>query len=505
MSPEDNDGAGDTGAHDAEVIVVGAGSTGLMLAGELALAGVDVLLVERRADRELLGARARGLLARSLEMLDLRGLAGRFLAEGQTMQVHTFGPVQLDLGDFPTRHPYGLAIPQARVEAILDDWIGELPVRVHRGRQIAAVEQDASGVSVAFDEGSSLRSAYVVGCDGGRSTVRRAAGIAFEGWDATTSYMVAEASMPDGPALGFVTDAQGRHAIGPLGDGDARIGLVVQETPAVSGEAPTFDELRAAVIAVWGEDFGLHSPTWISRFSDAARQASTYRAGRVLVAGDAAHVHSPVGGQGLNTGVQDAMNLGWKLARVVHGTAPERLLDTYGAERRPVGERVLHGTLATTAFLAGDARAGMLRDALVDLLALDEPRRHLAGRFSGLDIRYDLGGRHPLVGRRMPDLDLATADGSVRVSSLLHRARGVLIDLAGVGGFDLGPWSVDVDHVVGRHDGPWELPVVGVVEAPSAVLVRPDGYVAWAGAPDDAGLPDALDTWFGPGARPAAT
>lgn len=484
--------------READVVVVGAGPTGLMLAGELALVGVDVVAVERRADQELAGARARGLMARTLEVLDQRGIVDRFLAEGETMQVHTFGPVTLDLSAFPTRHPYGLALAQARVEQILAGWVDELPVRFRRGREVTDVTQDESGVQVALDDGTALRAQYVVGCDGGRSIVRRAAGIAFEGWEATTSYMIAELQLRDTPTLGFTVNEQGRHAIGPLDDGDGRYAMVVQELPAVAGEAPTLDELRAGAFAVWGTDFGLHSPTWLSRFSDAARQATSYREGRVLVAGDAAHVHSPVGGQGLNTGVQDAVNLGWKLAQVVRGTSPESLLDTYHAERHPVGARVLQGTLATTAFIAGDPRAEALRDTLSSVLALDEPRRHLAGRFSGLDIHYDLGDGHPLVGRRMPDLEVTTADGSVRLFTLLHDARPALVDFGGAGGVDLDAWADRVRFIRGRYDGPWELPVLGVVDGPPAVLIRPDGYVAWAGALDDAELSGALTTWFGP-------
>lgn len=486
-----------TPAMDAEVIVVGAGPTGMMLAGELALGGVDVVVIERRPDRELAGARARGLMARTLEVLDQRGIVERFLAEGQTMQVHTFGPIMLDLSGFPTRHPYGLALGQASVEQILASWLDELPVRVRRGRDVTGVIQDDVCVQANLDDGTALRAQFLVGCDGGRSTVRRAAGIGFAGSEATTSYMIAEAQMPDDPKLGFTENARGRHAIGPLGDGEGRVTLVVQEAPAVDAEAPTLDELRAAVIDVWGTDFGLHSPTWLSRFSDAARQATAYRAGRVLVAGDAAHVHSPVGGQGLNTGVQDAVNLGWKLAQVVRGASPATLLDTYHAERHPVGARVLQGTVATTAFIAGDARGVALRETLSGVLELDESRRHLAGRFSGLDIHYDLGEGHPLVGRRMPDLDLVTDDASVPLYTLLREARPVLVDFEGVSGFDLAPWARRVRRVAARHDGLWELPVLGVVEAPPAVLVRPDGYVAWAGALDDPELPAALTKWFG--------
>jgi hypothetical protein len=261
---------------------------------------------------------------------------------------------------------------------------------------------------------------------------------------------------------------------------------------------PTLDDLRARLIAVYGTDYGVHSPTWISRFTDTARQAASYRDRRVLLAGDAAHVHSPVGGQGLNTGVQDAVNLGWKLAQVVHGTSPERLLDTYHAERHPVAARVLRNTMAQTALLRADDRIEALRDTVSELLGMDEPRRRFAAMMSGLDIRYDLGEGHPLLGRRIPDLDLVTADGPRRVFTLLHDAHPVLLNLREPGGFDITPWADRVRLVDAGYEGAWELPAIGAVTAPTAVLVRPDGYVAWAGDPTEPGLADALTTWFGP-------
>jgi len=269
---------------------------------------------------------------------------------------------------------------------------------------------------------------------------------------------------------------------------------------------PTVQELRDALVGAYGADFGVHEPRWISRFSDASRQADRYRAGRVLVVGDAAHVHPPQGGQGLNTGVQDAVNLGWKLAQVVVGTSPDTLLDTYHAERHPVAARVLHNTMAQVALSEPGERHQALRDTMAELLAMDEPRRRFGGMLSGLDIHYDLGDGHPLVGRRVPDLDLQTADGPTRVFALLHAARPVLLDLGapgrfalGVPGrFDLAPWVDRVRLVHAGYDGPWELPVIGEVPAPAAVLIRPDGHVAWAGVPTDPALPTALTTWFGP-------
>jgi 3-(3-hydroxy-phenyl)propionate hydroxylase len=276
------------------------------------------------------------------------------------------------------------------------------------------------------------------------------------------------------------------------------VGVMVTEPHVGATSEPTLGDLREALVAVYGTDFGIHSPTWISRFTDMARQAASYRKGRVLLAGDAAHVHSPVGGQGLNTGVQDAVNLGWKLAQVVQRTAPESLLDTYHAERHPVAARVLRNTMAQVALLRTDDRTNALRDTVSELLSMDEPRKRFAAMMSGLDIQYDLGEGHPLLGRRMPDLDLVTADGLLRVFTLLHEARPVLLDLGEPGGFDITPWADRVQLNDAKYVGTWELPALGAVTAPTAVLIRPDGYVAWVGDLTQLGLADALTTWFGP-------
>jgi 2-polyprenyl-6-methoxyphenol hydroxylase-like FAD-dependent oxidoreductase len=478
-----------------------------MLAGELALAGVDVAIVERRPNQELAGSRAGGLHARTIEVLDQRGIADRFLAEGQVAQVAAFAGVPLDIGDFPTRHPYGLGLWQNHIERILAGWVAELPVTFERGCEVTGFAQDAVGLDVEVSDGRSLRAEYLVGCDGGRSLIRKAAGIEFPGWDPTTSNLIAQAEMAETPELGIRRDGRGVHAIGRVEyeilDGEVvyadegPVGVVVTEQqPPPAGE-PTLNDVREALVSVYGTDFGIHSPTWISRFTDMTRQAATYRERRVLLAGDAAHVHAPDGGQGLNTGVQDAVNLGWKLAQVVHGTSPDALLDTYHAERHPVAARVLRTTMASVALRRLDDRTEALRETIAGLLTLDEPRRALAGMMSGLDIHYDLGKGHPLLGRRMPDLDLATADGPLRVFALLHEARPALLNLGQPGAFDLGAWADRVQVVDAEYDGPWELPVLGAVKAPGAVLVRPDGYVAWVGDGTQAGLADALTTWFG--------
>jgi 3-(3-hydroxy-phenyl)propionate hydroxylase len=485
------------------VVIAGGGPTGLMLAAELALAKVDVAIVERRASQDLVGSRAGGLHSRTIEVLDQRGVAERFLAEGQTAQVARFDGNPLDISDFPTRHPYGLALWQHHIERILAGWVDELEVPIYREREVTGAAQDDTGVHVRLSGDESLRAQYLVGCDGGRSLVRKAAGIEFAGWDPTTSCLIAEAELaPDpgqAPEFGVARrDAVGVHGLTRLGDGSARV-VVTEQQLGPSGEA-ILDDLSHALVAVYGTDYGIHSPTWISRFTDMARQAVAYRDRRVLLAGDAAHVHDPVGGQGLNIGVQDAVNLGWKLAQVVNRTSPDTLLDTYHAERHPVAARVLRNSMAQVALRRQDARRKALSDNISELLSMEEPRKRFAGMMSGLDIHYDLGAGHPLLGRRMPDLDLVTAGGPRRVFALLHEARPVLLNLAEPGGLnitDITGWADRVRVVDAKYVGRWELPVLGDVIAPTGVLIRPDGYVAWVSDPTDQSLPDALTTWFG--------
>ena len=462
------------------VVIAGGGPAGMMLAAELALAKVDVVLLEQRPDHGLAGSRAGGMHARTIEVLDQRGVADRFLEKGKTVQVATFGTAVLDMSDFPSRHPYTLGLFQNEIERIMAGWLAELPVQVRYGREVTGFTQDDHGVDVHLADGEALRAQYLVGCDGGRSLIRKLAGIDFPGWEATRSNLIAEVELNE-PELGLRHDAFGVQAIGPIERG---FRVVLTEPELRSGEA-SMDDLRAALVRVYGSDFGVHSPVWISRFTDATRQAAAYRSGRVLLAGDAGHIHYPAGGQGLSLGVQDAVNLGWKLAQVVKGTSPEALLDTYFAERHPVTARALRYTMAQTELQRRDDRVQALVEVLADVASMDEPRRHLAGLVSGLDIHYDLGEGHPLLGRRMPDLDLG---GGRRVFELLHDARPVLLNFGAPG---LRPQAVDTTYA-----GEWELPVLGRVSAPSAVLVRPDGYVAWVGDGTDAGLDDALATWF---------
>jgi 3-(3-hydroxy-phenyl)propionate hydroxylase len=491
------DESGRTGAMtEHAVVIAGGGPTGLMLAGELALAGIDVAIVERRASQDLPGSRAGGLHSRTIEVLDQRGIADRFLSQGQVAQVGGFAWIPLDISDFPTRHNYGLGLWQNNIERTLADWVDELAVPVLRGHEVMGFVQDDAGVDVQLADGQSLRAGYLVGCDGGRSVVRRAAGIDFPGVDASTSCLIAEVEMDGEAEWGLRRDALGISSLSRLEEGGT-VRVMVQERHVGHTGEPTLRDLSEAIIAVYGTDYGIHSPTWISRFTDMARQAASYRDRRVLVAGDAAHVHFPVGGQGLNIGVQDAVNLGWKLAQVVNETSPERLLDTYHAERHPVGASVLHNTLAQTVLLRAGERIEALRDTMSELLSMDEPRKRIAAMMSGLDIHYDLGDGHPLLGRRMPDLDLTTANGQLRVFTLLHDARPVLLNFGQPGDFDITPWADRVQLIDANYVGPWELPALGAVTAPNGVLIRPDGYVAWVGNGTDTGLRNALTTWFG--------
>jgi 2-polyprenyl-6-methoxyphenol hydroxylase-like FAD-dependent oxidoreductase len=478
------------------VVIAGGGPTGMMLAAELALAKVDVAVVEQRPDHVLVGSRAGGFHSRTIELLDQRGVAERFLAEGQVAQAAMIGTTVLDMSDFPTRHPYSLGIWQNKIERIMAAWIAELPVRIYYGCEVTGFAQDDTGVDVELSDGESLRAQYLVGCDGGRSVIRKAADIEFPGWDPTRSNLIAEVEVTDETPRGIRHDATGVHGLHLMEDGRT-VRVIVTEQQLGPSSEPTLGDLSEALVAVYGTDFGIHNPTWISRFTDMTRQVVAYRTGRVLLAGDSAHVHYPAGGQGLSLGVGDAVNLGWKLAQVVNGTSRESLLDTYHAERHPVAARALQHTMAQGALQRRDERMKALVDMVSELAIMDEPRKRLCGIISGLDIHYDLGEGHPLLGRRMPDLDLMTADGPLRVFTLLHDAKPVLLNLGEPGAFDITPWADRVQLIDAEYVGRWELPVLGEVSAPTAVLIRPDGYVAWVGHGTDTGLRDALTTWFG--------
>jgi 3-(3-hydroxy-phenyl)propionate hydroxylase len=473
----------------------------MMLAAELALAGVEVAIVERRPTAELVGSRAGGFHSRTIELLDQRGIADRFLAEGQ---VHVGAPGMPAVSDFPTRHPYTLGLWQNHVERILAGWVEELAVPIHRGRAVTGFAQDHAGVEVQLADGEPLRAAYLVGADGGRSVVRKAAGVEFPGWEATRSHLIAEVEVTAATPPGIRRDETGIHGLQLMEDGRTTRAMVTEQELGPATE-PTLADLSNGLKAVYGTDFGVHNPTWISRFTDATRQAAAYRDRRVLLAGDAAHIHHPAGGQGIGLGIQDAVNLGWKLAQVVKGISPESLLDTYHRERHPADARALRHSMTQSVLQRPDVRIEALRDLLDELMEMDEPRRHVAGLASGLDVRYDLGDGHPLLGRRMPDLDLVTRNGPLRMFTLLHDARAVLVNLAEPGSLHPGRWADRVQLVDASCDGSWELPVIGEVPAPAAVLVRPDGHVAWAGDGTVSGLEDALTHWFGTPAPHDAT
>jgi 3-(3-hydroxy-phenyl)propionate hydroxylase len=486
-----------TTTFEHAVVIAGGGPTGLMLAAELALARVDVAIVERREDQRLAGSRAGGLHSRTIELLDQRGIAERFLAEGKVAPVAPFATTLLPLGDLPTRHNYWLGLWQENIERLLAAWVSELEVPIYHRREVVGFAQSDSGVDVELSDGASLRGEYLVGCDGGRSLIRKCAGIDFPGWDPSISCLIAEVEMAKEPEWGVRYRDKGIHAIGKLEEGTKRARLVSTEPELRRGDEPIIDDLREALSAAYGTDFGVHNVTWLSRFTDMARQAAAYRKRRVLLAGDSAHVHFPAGGQGLNLGIQDAVNLGWKLAQVVHGTSPESLLDTYHAESHAVGARVLQTSMALGALSRGDDRTNVLRAMMSDLVKLDEPRRHYTTKLSALDIHYDLGAGHPLLGRRMPDLDIVTHGGSMRVFTLLHDARPVFLNFGVPGALDITAWAARVKRVDASYGGEWNLPLLGSVSAPAAVLIRPDGHVAWVGDGTDHGLREALTKWFG--------
>ncbi|ACZ88542.1 FAD-dependent monooxygenase [Streptosporangium roseum] len=489
---------------NVDVIVAGAGPTGLMLAGELALAGVRAVVVERLPERGG-QSKALGLQPRSAEVLDLRGLLEPLMDRAiQRVPGGHFAGLRLDLDVWDTRHPYMIGIPQTRVEAVLEERLGALGVQVLRGHELTALAQDPGGVTATLRGPAGpvrLRGRYLAGCDGGRSTVRGLLEIDFPGLDGRLSSVVADITLadPDGavPAtwhLPVMTPSKaGRGYLAPIGEGVHRFLFYGPEQQDLPRDTPIGeDEVGRALLNAAGPGVKLTGIRWASRFTDASRQVESYRHGRVLLAGDAAHIHSPMGGQGLNLGLQDAFNLGWKLAAEINGWAPEGLLDTYHAERHPVAARVLANTRAQAVLLVPDEENLALRGIVAELLRLPEGNRHVAGMISGLDIRYDLpGDPHPLLGRRVPDLDLRTTGRPERVGRLLRDGRALLLSAADGTAFAevARPWSARVGHLVASNTG--EL-------GAEAVLVRPDGYVCWAGsAGETASLVTALTRWAG--------
>jgi 2-polyprenyl-6-methoxyphenol hydroxylase-like FAD-dependent oxidoreductase len=475
-------------------VIAGAGPTGLMLAGELALAGADVAVIENRTGRVLVGSRAGGMMPRTIEVLDQRGIADRFLSEGTIDRNVHYSGIFFDVSDLPTRHNYWLWLLQYRVEKILSDWVTELGVPIHYGRAVTGFTQDPTGVDVVVSDATTMRASYLVGCDGGRSLIRKTAGIAFPGWDASTSCLVADVELTEEPPWGL--HRQGAYHSFFSFDGEDTVRVMVTEPQVGNTDEPTLSDISSALIGARGTDYGLRSATWISRFTDVTRQAATYRDRRVMLAGDAAHIHFPIGGQGLNTGIQDAVNLGWKLAQVVCGASGDELLDTYHAERHPVAARVLHNTMAQTALNGPGERIDALRGAAAELLNIEELRTRIAATMCGLDIHYELGDGHPLLGRRMPDLDLNIPSGPTRLYTLLHQAQGIVLNFGQPWEFDTTAWSRRVTALDAQYSAGWQLPIFGEITAPTAVLVRPDGYVAWVGNGTTAGLEEALNKWF---------
>ncbi|WP_406456010.1 FAD-dependent monooxygenase [Streptomyces sp. NBC_00876] len=485
---------------DASVIIVGAGPAGLVLAGELRLAGIDVIVVERLS-RRTGESRGLGFTIRTTESLDQRGLLARF-GELETSTQGHFGGLPLDLAVLGGAHPAARGVPQSVTETVLEGWARELGADIRRGQEFLSLQDTGESVTARIRDGdreTALTARYLVGTDGGRSAVRKAAGFDFPGTEATTELLLADIRGVDvDPRMTGQSLAGGMVMAAPLGGGLHRV--IVGERGALPGRRtgpPAFGEVADVWKRLTGNDISGAEAVWVSAFTDATRQASEYRRGRVLLAGDAAHIHLPAGGQGMNTSIQDSFNLGWKLAAVLHGTAPATLLDTYHSERHQVGRQLLANTRAQSLLILGGDEVQPLRDVLSELLPYEEVARHLAAKVSGVDIRYDTAaGTHPLLGARLPRLELTVGAARTSSTALLRPGRGVLLDLTDNPWLRrrAARWRDRIDLVTGVPHGP----VPEDLTRTTAVLLRPDGYVAWAAPGSHHDLPTALDRWFGP-------
>jgi rifampicin monooxygenase len=472
--------------HMFDVIISGGGPTGMMLAAELRLHGVDVLVLEKDAAPNKT-VRSLGLHPRSIEIMDQRGLLERFLALGQQYPgVGHFAGINKPVPEnLDTAHGYILGLPQPVTDRLLAEHAAELGAQIRRGVEMVGFEQDDDGVHVELSDGTRLRSRWLVGCDGGRSPVRRLLGIDFPGDPATTEWLLGEVELTASPDEVAKVSEEVRKTRKGFGVGPAGNGLFRAVVPAATVSEdrvtpPALEEFRAQLLAYAGTDFGAHSPRWLSRFTDATRLASRYRVGRVLIAGDAAHVHPPLGGQGLNLGIQDAFNLGWKLSAEIAGWAPDGLLDSYYAERHPVAEDVLTITRAQSVLISPEPGPQAVRRLLTELMDFEDVRRFLAEKTTSIGIRYDFGEGPELLGRRLRDIPLSRG----RLYELMREGRGLLLDSTGK--FSVDGWADRIDHVVD---------VSADLGAP-AVLLRPDGHVAWMGDDQDE-LLRQLPTWFG--------